>query len=294
MYSIKQVVFSLFLLLCWVESSLWGRTPRVLVSVAPYKYFVERIAGNTVDVAVVVPPGVSSHTYEPTPKQMVAFANSDLWFQVGEAFEPGMERALKSQNPKLQVVSLRKGIDLIRAMHGQEHDSHCCGKDMIDLHIWLSPSEVQVQAKTIADTLSERYPTEAFRFQSGLDALLADLQALDDEIQFLLAGDKGKVLFVSHPAYGYYARDYGLEQLSVEFEGKDPTPQQLTALLQRARNANVKVLFVQPQYPSKGARLIADQLDIRVISVDPYSEDYIENLRMLSRLFAGIKQEESQ
>lgn len=240
----------IFLLLSFCLSFLNSLTAEsVLVSVAPHRYFVKRVAGDTVDVMLLVPVGASSHTFEPSPRQMIEASRADLWFLVGENFE---KKALSSLNVK--GVDLRKGLSLL-----EERGCSCCSNGA-DPHIWMSVQLAKIQVETIANALSEAYPSFKRLYEENAKAFIAELDVLDQELQSLLADRKERPLLVSHPAYGYLCRDYGLTQLSIEFEGRDPTPQILTRLLQTAREKRVRTLFTQPQYSAKGAHLIAKEL----------------------------------
>lgn len=259
--------------------------PTVLVSVAPYKNFVEKISGDTVDVMLMVPAGASAHTYEPTPRQVLAASQAEMWFTIGESFEGRVLPTFKAHNPKMETIDLRKGVDLITA------DPHsgaccCCCADCQDLHIWLSPKEAKVQVETIADALIRRYPQHAESYRHGRDGLIKELDVLDAEIKTLLEPLKNRLIFVSHPAYAYFCRDYHLKQLSVEVEGKDPTPKQMTQILNQVREAKTKRIYIQPQYGNKGAKLFASEIGAEVITLDPYSEDYFKSMREIAKQFS--------
>lgn len=263
--------------------------PSVIVSVAPHKFFVEQIAGDTVIVDLMVPAGASSHTFEPTPKQMLAAGKADLWFQIGESFEPKASGALKSHHPDMQLVDLRTGLNLIYDSDCSK--GHCCAAhakaDCVDPHFWLSARQAKIQAKTIAEALSKRYPQNANLYARNLTQFSEQLDALDNEITRLLASLKNRTIMVSHPAYAYFCRDYGLQQLSIEFEGKDPAPKQLTKILEQARKEHIKTIFIQMQYNNKGARLIANEIGAKVVTLDPYAEQYFDTMRDIAHHFAA-------
>lgn len=267
--------------------------PHVLVSVAPHKFFVEKIAGNTLIVDLMVPAGASSHTFEPTPRQMLTANRADLWFQIGESFEPRASAALRSHNSEMQFIDLRQGLDLIYDSDCSK--GHCCHgahahEDCVDPHFWLSLRQAKIQAKTIADALSKRYPQNSEIYAENLKKFTQQVDALDEEINAQLASLKNRTVMVSHPAYAYFARDYRLKQLSIEFEGKDPSPQQLTRILTQARQDNIKTIFIQIQYNNKGARLIANEIGANVVTLDPYSENYFETMRAIASHFAAQEQ----
>lgn len=278
--------FSLFLL---TSSLLTGDeasslSHHVLVSVAPYKAFVESIAGDTVKVGVMVPAGASVHSYEPSLKEMLAAGKADLWFLIGETFEIKASQAFKNHHPRMELVDLKQGVDLIyNDLHC--HSGHSC-QHGVDLHIWLSPKASMIQARLIAEKLTHLYPEHRQLYEKNLHFFLEQLKTLDLFVQETLKFLKDRVILVSHPAYGYFCRDYELKQLSIEFEGKDPTPFQLTILLDQARRLHITKVFIQPQYNSKGARLVAEYLGAKIIPLDPYSEDYIASIKQIALAFA--------
>lgn len=259
------------------QSSECAKT--VLVSIAPYKYFVNRIAGKELDVIVFVPPGANAHFYEPTPKHVMTMGCASIWFTIGEAFETRATQALKTYQPKLSLVDLRKNVDLIYdSSHAQCSHAHCA-----DPHIWLSCPAVKQQLRTILDALSSVYPEHAAMFRLNYDALISEVNALNVQLEEMLEPLSERAFMVSHPAYSYFARDYRLEQISIEFEGKDPSPQQLTRLLQIGREKKIRNVLLQIQFSSKGARLIAEQLKANVTVLDPYEEDFFKNMRQTAQ-----------
>ncbi len=262
--------------------------PTVLVSIAPYRFFVNKIADDTVQVLLFVPAGTSAHTFEPSPKQMLAASQSFVWFRTGESFETRAITAFKKHNPEMDIVDLRHGLDLIYVSPGDEGHCSCCHctANGMDLHFWLSPGLAKQQAQMIANVLMEHYPEHQEMYQKRLEAFLKELDTLDRDITTMLAPLKIRTILVSHPAYAYFCRDYGLNQLSVEFEGKDPTPYQLTQLLQRTRALGIKTVFIQREYSNKGAKLVASELGARVVTLDPYAEDYLNSMRFIAQQFA--------
>lgn len=257
--------------------------PQVLVSIAPLQFFVERIAGNTLAVNVLVPPGGNPHAFEPTPKQLLNACQSKIWFCIGEPFEKKSIEVLKSHQPDMIIVDMRQGIDLISS------NCRCCQHHSLedrDTHIWLSPRLAKIEAQTITTALSKLFPENREKFEKGLAEFLAELTSLDEELSERLKESRSETILVAHPAFGYFCLDYGLNQLSIEMEGKDPSPQQLTNLIANAKRLNIDRVFTQEQYQNKGAHLIAKELNASIYSVDPYSKDYINNMKLLGKLFA--------
>ncbi len=250
-------------------------SPDVLVTTAPYATFVERIAGDLIKVDVLVPPGTNPHIYEPTPKQVQKILGVHIWFRLGESIETRIFDVLKERNPDLIAVDLTKDFEL------QEEAG-----EGFDRHLWMSPKLAMKQAKIIAQTLQEAYPEHKEVFNQGLSSLLAELNQLDQELTKELMPIKGQAMLVSHPAFGYFCEEFGLQQLSVEFEGKDPLPQDIARMMEAARKSTVRAVFILPEYNNKGALLIAEELHLPVYEIDPYSKDYFETLRKLGSLLA--------
>lgn len=258
------------------------RKNRVLVTHSPYNYFVNRLTEGKIEVVALVPPGASAHSFEPTPKQVIQAAESDIWFRTGEPFEQQALNSLQTQAKGMVVVDLREGVNMdnLPAIRCGDHEH-------ADLHFWLSPLEAKRVVKTMADQLVVSYPemAEGIREQErGLDVELDQLMVTMRTILDLMPN---RTIMVSHPAYGYLCRDFNLNQLSIEMEGRDPTPQKLTKIIQEAREKKIKRIFTQPQHSRKGAEVIAKELGAEVIDLDPYDDHYFENMRKIAWAFGG-------
>jgi zinc transport system substrate-binding protein len=284
------LLLSFFLFTACGKKESAPNKPQVLVSLPPYLYFVERIAGDSVSVATLVPPGSNPHTYEPTPKEVERAFSVALWVRLGESYDQKILHSLREHSPKLQVVDITKGIALLHACehhHAVEDLPHCHGHDEgRDLHIWLSPRLARIQAQTIADALEHLLPENRETYRKNLQKLLEDLDLLDQEITQMLEPMRAQAILVAHPAFGYFCLDYHLVQLSIEFEGKEPLPQHISQMLSDAKQYKIKSVFAEPQYSTKGAELVAEKLQLPVYMVDPYSSDYINNLRSIATIIA--------
>ena len=271
----------LFVLYCSLTASLFGQKapPMALVSIAPYVSVLDALSEKNVQVELLVPSGFSSHTYEPTPKQVIRAANASVWFIIGEIFEQKIIPALKHQNPKIEIVDLRRGLTLINENHvcssGHSHAQ--------DPHIWMSPKMMQEQVKTISNSLQALFPEMRELVQKNTEKVHAKLKTLDDEIRALLQDKKGATIFVSHPAYGYFCKEYGLTQVSIEFEGKDPTTKQITYIVVLAKKLGIHTIFAQAQYSTKASELIAHEVGAKIVMLDPYAENYFENMLVMAK-----------
>jgi zinc transport system substrate-binding protein len=265
---------------------------RVFVSVLPQQTFVERIGGNHVVVESMVRPGFSPHTYEPTPSQIARLAGADLYVSIGVPFEDAWAERIRATNPRMRMLDAREGIPP-RVLDAHAHDEekaegqgHAHGETEQDPHLWTSPAMVKRMAVTIQQALADLDPTHASEYRENLAAFTADLDALDRDIRAELAGLANRRFMVFHPAWGYFAEAYALEQIPIEKSGKEPGPRSLAALIDQARRASVRVIFVQPQFPLKSAEQVAKAIAGRVEVIDPLAPDYFENLRRVARVIA--------
>lgn len=256
---------------------------RAFVSIEPQAYFVERIGGERVRVSVLVGPGQSPATYEPTPAQMAELARADVYFRIGVPFEEGLLERLRVSMPNLNIVDTREGVPL-RDMKSHRASDHGHGRK--DPHIWLAPRLAIAQARTIRDELKRLDPEGADLYDANLRAFAREAMALHAEIAEILRPVRGKEMFVFHPSYGYFADAFGLRQVAVEIEGKEPSPRELEAIIARARAARVRAIFVQPQFATASAEAIAREIGARVVPLDPLARDWPNNLRAMAHAIA--------
>jgi zinc transport system substrate-binding protein len=261
---------------------------RAFASIPPQAYFVQRVGGDRVQVDVLVGPGQNPHSYEATPAQVASLAKARVFFRIGMPFEEALLSRLHSAFRQLEIVDTRQGVPL-RPMEAHEdldeHDgapAHHHEEPGDDPHIWLNPRLVKIQAQTIADTLVRLDPAHADQYHRNLAAFDADLDALDARIAAALAPVRGKNLFVYHPAFGYFADAYGLHQVPVEVGGKEPMPQDITRLIRLARQDDVRVIFVQPQFSTRSAEIIARQINGAVVPLDDLAPDYIKSMETMA------------
>lgn len=256
--------------------------PVVFVSIPPQKFVVEQLAGGRVHVEVMLPPGASPATYEPTPRQMAALNSADLYLQIGVPFEGPVLGKISTVAPGLEVVDCRQGVELV-PMEDHHADDH--GHGPLDPHIWLDPVRMKTVAGTTARALSEKLPAAA-DIEKSLTGLLAAIDATDRRVKERLEPFKGRDLLVFHPAYGYFARRYGLVQIAVESEGKAPSSRQLAEIVDSLRDRNTPAIFVQPQFSQTAARRVADALGCQVVMLDPLAEEYLVNLESMAERIA--------
>ena len=253
----------------------------VVVTIGPQREMAEALGGDKVKVTVMVPAGESPHAYAPTPAQLVEVARSKVYFIVGSGieFELGHLDDMQDHNQDLRIRDTSAGIELI------EMDEHEGGSG-IDPHIWLSPSNAKVMVSNMFEGLVEVDPGNRETYEANRDAYLRRLDELDSYIRGLLAGREGSRFLVFHPAWEYFAKDYGLVELAIEEEGKEPGPAGVAAIIEQARDEGIQVVFVSPQFSRSSAQTIADEIGGRVVTVDPLAEEYVANLREVADTLA--------
>ncbi len=274
-----------------------GAVPRlpVFVSIAPQRYFVEKIGGDLVKIHTMVSPGASPATYEPKPRQMAALTKAKVYFAIGVPFENRWLQKFAAANPLMEVIHTDHGIVKIPMQtfhHSGFEKQHPkpSNQKRLDPHIWLSPKRVKIQAQHILNTFLRIDSFHRSIYITQYHQFIRELEDLDAEIQQKLAGEKGRQFMIFHPSWGYFAHEYGLEQISVEIEGKDPKSAQLKALIQQAKSKGIKVIFVQRQLSAKSAKVVARAIGGRVVFLDPLAPNWADNLRTAaSAIKTGLK-----
>jgi zinc transport system substrate-binding protein len=250
----------------------------IMVSILPQKYFVEKIAGDAYKIEVMVPPGSSPETYEPTAQQMKQVANSSLYFSIGHIdFELSLLRKIKSINPNIKFIDTSQGTNLI-SDHFHVHADGTVHHHGADPHIWLSTNEVKVQVKNIYNSIVEIDPENTEKYMANYESFLIEIENTDKEIQEILKGMEGKTILVYHPAFGYFARDYGLKQEAVEFEGKNPTAGHLKKIVDIAGKENIRTIFVQQEFEIEYSKAVAREINAEIVILDVLNEDWINSM----------------
>ncbi len=254
--------------------------PKVVVSIAPQKFIVEKIAGDLVDVMVMIPPGTSPHVYDPTPRQMMDVGKSDVYFFIGNlGFEAAWYFSIKDAYPQLTLVNLNDDLELI-AGEDVEHGDH--SHVGFNPHTWMSPRNLLLMGKKIERVLSEKYPQMQPKFSQNLSSFEDEMNQTDKMITGLLSDLPHRTFMIFHPSLTYFARDYGLNELAIEFEGKEPAPSQLRQSIDKARSAGVKVIFVQKEFDTENAKIIAKEIGARIVGIDPLSVNWKESIMQLA------------
>lgn len=234
---------------------------KVFVTVMPQVGIVQDIGGQYVQVAPLVSKAGCPETYAPTPKQLQKLSGADLYLKLGLPFEDTW--LSKIQNSKLKTMSMTTNIKL-RADQ--------------DPHIWISLKNLNAMAENTANILSELRPDQKEYFKQNLKAFKQKTKVLDDKFKTSIKQNKSKDIFVIHPAYAYFADDYGLKQYAIEFEGKEPTAKQLAEMIRTFKKVGAKIILVQPEFSDKAARTIARETSARLVPISIYNHDPLKNL----------------
>ncbi|MDR0408282.1 MAG: zinc ABC transporter substrate-binding protein [Campylobacteraceae bacterium] len=294
-------MFRIIIFICFGIFALYAKGT-VTVSILPQQYMVEKIAGDTVDVLTMVSPNANHETYEPKPSQMKLLAKSDIYFAIGLPFEKAWLDKFIAVSPKISIVDVGVGIEKIELIgHNHEHhDEHADHEDEddvehdanhddeLDPHIWLDPALIKVQSKTIADALSLKYPQNTALYTKNYENFAKEMDKLDTKLSKKLDALKNRSFFVFHPSWGYFAKRYGLEQIFVEVEGKEPKAAELIEIVKKAKTKNIKALLIEPQISERNAKIVADEVGIKLIKVDPMKKDLSKNLDELADILLGL------
>ena len=267
---------------------------QIAVSILPQKYFVQRIIGDSTrfDIQVMIPPKHSPETYSPTPRQMQSLSRCSLYFRIGHIpFETAWMNNIAANNPNMKIVDTSTGVDLIQGdpeekEDADEKESHRHHHSGIDPHIWLSPKAVKIQARHILNAIIEIDPQGQKTYKENYEKFLRDIDQLDQDTKALLEKCPGKQFMVFHPAWSYFAREYGLTQIPIEIEGKDPSPAEMKKIIDTAKHENLRAIFIQEQFDTHSAQSVAAEINGQVIKLDPLAEDWLTSMKQTAQMLS--------
>ena len=269
--------------------------PVVSATILPVEYFIEQIGSNSVEITTIVKANADPHSFEPKVSDMKKLENSDLFFAVGIEYEDVWLPKFSKTFPNLKVIKTQgnahmpqdhdnhDGHDHEDEEHHGDHDGH--DHEEFDTHIWLDPIMVKDQAKIIAQALSDEYPQNSQIYSQNLDKFNQEIDKLDSYIKDSLKDLKNRKFMVFHPSWGYFAKRYDLTQIAIESGGKEPKPAALARLIKRAKDENIKVVFISPGFSKKSAELIAKQTGAKLIEIDPLSKEWLEKKYKIADIF---------
>ena len=265
-----------FFLFLFFTSFIYAKI-NIIVSIVPQYSFVKAIGGDKINLALMINPGNSPHTYEPKASQMKEISKANIYFSIGVEFEKAWLPRFSNQNQKMQIFDLSYGV---KKMHNNGDDPH----------IWTAPSNIKIIANNIYAHLSLLDKKNLNYYKKNLDTFLSKINTTDKQIKDILKKvDSNSNFMVFHPSWGYFAKEYNLNQIAIEIDGKNPKPKNLSHIIKEARELKIKAIFVQPEFSDKTAQTIANQLQIKVIKISPLAANWSNNLIKLATAIAYNK-----
>ena len=253
--------------------------PVITVSILPQQFFIERIAGDLAEVNVMIPPGANPATYEPTVGQMSKLSRSEVYMRIGYVeFELAWMDKLKSANPEMSIVDLFPGIEPIFETHEEVSEFQGHPHQGIDPHIWMSLVNGKIIARNIYDALVIQFPDKKELLSRNLDKLTAEIDSLHLHVTEILSLYQSRGFMIYHPALTYFARDYHLIQFPIEIGGKTPSPAYMRQMADLGRGNQISAIFIQRQFDTRNAEVLADEIGARIIQIDPLDPDWLTQI----------------
>jgi zinc transport system substrate-binding protein len=279
------VLVLLLFVSCSDTETVEKNRPSVFVSIAPQAYLLEEICGEAVDVSILIQENQNPHTFELTPKQMVEISHADAYFHLDLPFEKAVVTKIQDSFDDLRVINA--AVTLRDHLIEMEHHDHCeeghdHGDENYDPHIWLSPLFIKEIAATMLHEICAIDKENNPVFLENFIRLSNRIDAVHSENQQKLAPYKNRGFYVFHPAFGYFAEAYQLRQIAVELGGKSPSPKQIDSFIEQAKEDQARILFVQPQFDTHSADIIAKAIQGRVVPIDPMAKNVLQNLATMA------------
>ena len=284
----KQYIYLLTFILFACQPNQKETSQIISVSILPQKYFVDQIAGELLHVNVLVPPGTSYHNYEVLPSQMKDLAKSKIWLQTGLlTFEEAWKEKLSEINKDLLIVNCSEGIVPIAGSECEEEGHHHGDEGGYDPHIWLAPAEVKIMAQNTLKTLTAVFPEKTTSFQANYTRFISKIDSLTVQFEQKLAPLTNRNILIFHPALGYYARQFKLEQIPLELDGKEPSPKHMKYVVDLARKENIKVIFIQKEFDSENALQLSREIGGEVVVIDPLDYNWEKQMHDITDKIAA-------
>ena len=270
------IICALLIVGCTTKSDSDKKT--IFVTITPMQSIIEEITAGDFDIEVIVPKGASPETFEPTPKQVTSFSDAEFIFSTGIIdFEQSLVERIDGD---AEVVNLSNGIELIAGSCSHGNHQH---KHGVDPHIWTSPRALRTMVTNAHKAIMAHYP-DSVKYTEATGRLLERINKLDNYCATRIKAEGVEAMMIYHPAYTYYARDYGIEQIAIEHDGKEPSLRQTTALIEKAKEHGVKAILRQPQYSEDKVRAIANDAGAEIITTDPLAEDILGEIERVTEI----------
>lgn len=255
-----------------------------MVSIPPQQAYVEEIGKDLVNITLLAPIGTNPNFYEPKRSQMTAVEQAHVYFTIGGNFEKAWLPKMINQNKNMEIIDSSSGIEKTTMKSKNISDNQSPKKDV---HVWTTPKNIAIIGKNIYETLVRYDIKNKDQYTKNYEEFLEKVRKTDEEIKTIFKDLKKDTKFmVYHPAWGYFAKEYHLEQLPIEIEGKEVKPKELQKMVEKAKSNNVKAILTQPEFSTKGAQVIANELGIKVVEISPINPYWSENLINLAKVIA--------
>ena len=250
----------------------------LLVSILPQKYFLEQLVGDRFQIEAMIPPGASPATYSLKPSELQKVKSATLYFTIGVPFEKAWLKRFASANSKLSFIDCAK---YVRKYPLQGHTSH------LDPHIWLAPNYVMQIERAMLDAIIAIDRMHAKEYLQNYKNFIQKVATIDTKIYRLFLQKAPKAFLVYHPSFGYFARSYGVRQIAIEKEGKEPKIKELLVLIDKAKKMHIHTIFIEPQFPKKRALFLAKRIGAKVVTIDPLAYNWSENIVKVACAISG-------
>jgi zinc transport system substrate-binding protein len=262
------------------ETTIDSSQIRVFVTIQPQVYFLTQIGGDKIALEALVEPGKDPHTFDPSPRQVERLSKADVFFTIGMPFEETLVPKITQNNKKLLVVDTTEGLEFIYGVphyHYKEDGTPVLhGADDPDPHVWLGPNQVRTQIKIVTETLIEIDPLNKDYYLNNYNKFDNQIAEMDKSFKEKLAPLNGKNILAFHPAFAYFTNTYGITQLTIELDGKEPSPKHLEGMIDRALRDGTKIIFTQPEFPVRSADVIARAIGGGVVTLNPLDPNWLE------------------
>ena len=274
------LIFATLLMGCNTQFDVNGKKT-IYVTITPLRALVEEVVGEDYNIEVLVPKGASPESFEPTTKNLIALNDAEQIFMIGLInFEQSLTNSVKESG---RVVNLSEGIELIAGSCSHCSHAHAHG---IDPHIWTSPRALKSMVNTIGTAMQTVAP-DSIKYRDNADKLIHKLNMLDALCSSKIEANSVDAIMIYHPAFTYYAHDYGIEQISVEQDGKEPSPRQLATLVETAKKNNIRNILIQPQYSADKVAPLATECGAEVVVTDPLAEDILGEIERVTNIICN-------
>lgn len=262
----------------------------ISVTIEPQRYFAAQIAGDKFTIHTVVPAGQSPESYDPSPREMVKIGKSEAYLQIGHiGFEQAWMENIRKNNPDMELFDLSKGFAMIENNEDEHHDhdhGHAHHHHGVDPHIWSSIGGArQVATKTMA-AFSKLDPENAEYYYANYRKVMGKIDSTEQVLLGLISPLSNRTFIIYHPALTYFAEEFNLKQLCIEMDGKEPSPALLKELMETAKESHAKVVFIQKEFDKKNAELIAKETGCRLVTINPLSYDWSEEMIRIAKALA--------